>query len=231
MHTFIIPCRYNGAIFECVKSIKAHYPNDAEIIVVDSDSPDKSYFKKLEQMGVTIADAKNVNYITGAIWYAFREFERKKYIVLHDSMKLKSRLDKKISASATSVRYFNSGDFLRGRSSPDGEGEEFGWDNPFSRFWSLQQLEAHTSYTIPEVYPGLFGSALICDRSVLEKLHGTGFSKILPTTKIEDQSMERLWGIALYHEGYDIKTNTVAGDHCNGPSQEIVEKTFFAGTR
>ena len=44
---FVIACYYDGSntsIFECVKSIQKHYKS-AKIVVVDSNSPDKTYFK------------------------------------------------------------------------------------------------------------------------------------------------------------------------------------------
>ena len=46
---FIIPCFFNGSntsIFNCVDSILKFYKNP-KIVVIDSNSPDKSYFKEL----------------------------------------------------------------------------------------------------------------------------------------------------------------------------------------
>ena len=43
---FVIACYYDGSnnsIFECVKSIKKYYKS-AKIAVIDSNSPDKTYF-------------------------------------------------------------------------------------------------------------------------------------------------------------------------------------------
>ena len=48
---FVIACYYDGSnnsIFECVKSIQKYYKYP-QIAVIDSNSPDKSYFKKLKE--------------------------------------------------------------------------------------------------------------------------------------------------------------------------------------
>ena len=62
---FVIACYYDGSnnsIFECVKSIQKYYKS--QIAVIDSNSPDKSYFKKLKEKKVTVYNAKNKNYDT-----------------------------------------------------------------------------------------------------------------------------------------------------------------------
>ena len=44
---FVIACYYDGSndsIFECVNSIQKYYKSP-QIAVIDSNSPDKSYFK------------------------------------------------------------------------------------------------------------------------------------------------------------------------------------------
>ena len=48
---FVIACYYDGtndSIFECVKSIQKYYKS-AKIVVIDSNSPDKSYFQRLKE--------------------------------------------------------------------------------------------------------------------------------------------------------------------------------------
>ena len=57
---FVIACYYDGSnnsIFECVKSIQKYYKYP-QIAVIDSNSPDKSYFKKLKEKKVTVYNAK-----------------------------------------------------------------------------------------------------------------------------------------------------------------------------
>ena len=47
-----------------------------KITVIDSNSPDKSYFKKLKKKRVIVYNAKNKNYDTGAYWYAYNKFKK-----------------------------------------------------------------------------------------------------------------------------------------------------------
>ena len=75
---FVIACYYDGSnnsIFECVKSIQKYYKSP-QIAVIDSNSPDKSYFKKLKEKKVIVYNAKNKNYDTGAYWYAYNKFKK-----------------------------------------------------------------------------------------------------------------------------------------------------------
>ncbi len=69
-------------------------------------------------------------------------------------------------------------------------------------------LRKNTPYRLPELFTGVTYSVFFCKRSVLENLHQAGLSKILPENKTQDQSMERVWGIALTQAGYDIKQKT-----------------------
>ena len=82
---FVIACYYDGSnnsIFECVNSIKRYYKSP-QIAVIDSNSPDKSYFEKLKEKGVIVYNAKNRNYDTGAYWYAYNKFSWKKSLSWH----------------------------------------------------------------------------------------------------------------------------------------------------
>ena len=228
MHTFVMPCKFNSVIYESIEAIRKFYPNDSEIIVVDSDSEDKGYVDVLRGKGIIVDDVKNKNYLTGAIWHTFKNHKRSRYYFLHDSMIIKSRLDRFVNCPATSVRYFNSGNRLRAWIPGDVTGAQgFGFDDEGSRMWAAKKLSLHTNYIIPNLFTGLFGSALLCSRQVLENIYSSGFSNILPTRKIEDQTMERLWGIALHNEGYDVKTNTVCGNHNDNPSNDIIEKRIY----
>ena len=231
--TFIIPCKFIASkpvIYDCVQSINNTYGNSAEIIVIDSDSSDKSYFPILRELGVIVDDAVNQHYISGAIWYAFEKYARDYYCIVHDSMVLKKTLDQYDQNDVTSIRYFNSGRFFRNAGGGVNLGE-FGFDNLEQFTWVEEQLFLHTSYSIPDRFTGLFGSALLCKRETLEKLHNKGFSKVLPCNKLQDQGMERAWGIVLTHEEYDIKKHTVAGDHNRNPDNSIIEKIHLSNLR
>ena len=92
---FVISCYFDGsndAIFNCTNSIIDNYENP-KILVIDSDSPDKSYFNKLNNLSIEILDAKNKNYDTGAYWIGFKKYnDYEHYYFLQDSIKIKQNL-------------------------------------------------------------------------------------------------------------------------------------------
>lgn len=110
---FIIPCFYDGtnqSIFRCVNSILKFYKNP-KIVVIDSDSPDKSYFKKLLEKKVTILDVKNKNFDTGAYWIGYKNFPGYKfYYFIHDSIILKKNISFYEKYNLTTLRFFMSVD-------------------------------------------------------------------------------------------------------------------------
>ena len=68
---FAIPCKYsdeNPFIYRCLDSIRKHY--DDKIVVVDSNSDDKSYLDTIKDNyhNVDILDIQNNNFMTGAKW-------------------------------------------------------------------------------------------------------------------------------------------------------------------
>ena len=73
---FVIPCKYTSKspIIECVKSIRRHYPNDL-IVVVDSDSDDKSYFEEVGKYDAIVEDVSNKNFVNGALWHCFKKYK------------------------------------------------------------------------------------------------------------------------------------------------------------
>ena len=79
-------------------------------------------------------------------------------------------------------------------------------------------LEERTSYIYKPTTYAVFGSTIYIKRSLLDILKNKGFNKVLPTNKMQMESLERLWAIVLEQEGYDIKTiglveNTVFKDN------------------
>ena len=79
MGTFIIPCKYvkeKSLLRRCLSSIRKCHPEN-EIIIIYSDSEDKSYFDwARNEFAVEIDVAFNKNYTTGAIWRAYNNHER-----------------------------------------------------------------------------------------------------------------------------------------------------------
>jgi hypothetical protein len=59
----------------------------------------------------------------------------------------------------------------------------------------------------------IFGGMLFSRREVLDRLHAKNFHRVLPTDKVGSCAMERLWGIALQHEGLgDLVPRTFLSD-------------------
>lgn len=243
---FIISCFNDGtnhSIFKCVDSILKLYKNP-KIVVVDSDSLDKTYFKKLIKKKVTVLNVKNKNYDTGAYWIGFKNFpDYKFYYFLHDSIFLKKNLSFYEKFNLTSLRYFMSinmvgrfkikkarGKFYKNFSNIFNKNKTLyyynGFDDAYQSKWCLNQIKK-TNYFIPKTWISVFGPIFFCKQSVLNSLIKKRFNKILPKNKLQAQGMERLFGIAFQQEGLDI-TNSIQGDVNDIKfHKKYVEKNFF----
>jgi hypothetical protein len=215
-HCFFIGCyipdkNYQGKndIIECVSNIRNFHPK-SDICVIDSDSSYLEHYDNLKKFNVKIDLAKNKHRSTGMIWHAYNNYpEYDYYYFLHDGHSVKDNLESSMKHDVVTISYFNSHKGL-GRSNPK---REYGF-SPNGKYpresleWCESMLNKHTQYTLPEIFTGVTYSVFFCKRNVLDKLHQKGLSNILPTNKTQDQSMERVWGIALESEGYDLKSNS-----------------------
>ena len=228
---FVISCYFDGsndAIFNCTDSILNNY-NKPKIIVVDSDSPDKSYFDKLKSKSIEVLDAKNRNYDTGAYWIAFNKFnDYDHYYFLQDSIKIKENLISYERYSLTTFRYFLSinrvGGFIMDKTKKNfikklsdffkrnkKIHDIYGYDYNDQIIWSNEQLKK-TLYFLPKTWLSVFGPIFLCKKHVMLNLIQKKFDKILPTNKIEQMCMERLFGIAFQQEGLDV-SNSIQGEN------------------
>jgi len=186
---FSITCRCINSvnkqdIIKCVKSIKTFHP-DTRIVVVDSDSPDKSYFSEVEALGVIIADIKNKNYETGGIWHTFNNYTDDVYVFLQDSMVLNKSLSEYMGSDLRIINFYE------------------GWKDgkPEEKAWSRQQME-NTEYEYQESnFKMLQYNSFLASRNTLIKLQAKKLDRILPTEKAHAQAMERIFGMALSQEG------------------------------
>lgn len=243
---FIISCFYNGSnnsIFKCIDSILKFYKNP-KIVVVDSDSSDKNYFKKLVEKKITILNVKNKNYDTGAYWIGYKKYpDYKFYYFLHDSIFLKKNLSFYEKFNLTTLRYFMSINMV-GRFKLKKSRDKLyknisnilkknktiyyynGFDDVNQYNWCLKKIKK-TGYFMPKTWISIFGPIFLCRPLVLESLINKKFDKILPKNKIQAQGMERLFGIAFQQEGFDV-TNSLQGDINNKKLQKkYAEKKFF----
>jgi len=228
---FVISCYFDGSnnsILRCTNSIIQNY-NEPNIVVVDSNSPDKSYFEKLDKKYIQIMDIGNKNYDTGAYWAAFKNYKNyDNYYFLQDSIKIKKNLSSFENNNITSFRYFKSidmvGGFLLEKTKKnlknrllnffkknDNLHDFYGFDTSRQMIWSKNEL-LKTNYYFPKLWISIFGPMFICKKIVMKKLMNNNFDKILPTNKEQQMAMERLFGIAIQQEGFDL-SNSVQGDN------------------
>ena len=193
---FVIACRYseqNNYILQLVEDIVKFHP-DEEIVVVDSDSLDKSYFDILSKYeNVIIEDIQNKNYCVGAYWHAFKKYKRPFYYMLHDSMIVKGNLDYLKEKDLTTIFHFN----------------RYG----IADFNDLgPRINEETEYDYVMEGCGVVGPIFFCKRHILESIDKKGFSKILPNNKIDAGHHEGCWGFIFESEGYDLKKCSLFGD-------------------
>tara|TARA_B100000686_G_C16745635_1_gene949292 strand:- start:553 stop:1287 length:735 start_codon:yes stop_codon:yes gene_type:complete len=217
---FVIPCRYTGGstpeeikksyVLKSVASMRRLHP-DEKILVVDSNSEDTSYLESLNKINNVIgADAKNVNYLDGALWYALENYpDEEWFCLLQDTITLKKDLYEFINGEEEfySLMWWDEVIYEKDRNEMDWLDEMF--DN---------YLPAYASRR-PEIgYPetiklaGCWGPCFVAKRSILERLKKNNLNLCLPVDKFGAQMAERLWSICLGFEGVDVKANTIDGD-------------------
>ena len=102
----------------------------------------------------------------------------------------------------------------------------YGFDFEKQIEWCKLKLNK-TDYFMPKVWLSVFGPIFMCKKIVMKKLYKKKFNKILPTNKLEQMCMERLFGIAFQQEGYDA-SNSVQGEHFTTPLETLnFQKNFF----
>ena len=195
---FVVCTKEGGYIKECVQKIIAHYPED-DILVVDSDSKDKSYMDGLRKYkNVVIADYKNKNYEYGAIRYGFLNNKNKYdvFFFIQDSMKIEGEIDLSI-LDEDSVLFFS----LR----------KTGWKycrkleniskNKFPDFFNHPKYVSADNLLLTQY------NSFIINSSTFEKcLNSEIFSLIdAPTNKIESCIWERIWSSIFIANGLKRK--------------------------
>jgi hypothetical protein len=200
---FVIPCKYSDSvpfIYNCLDSIRKYH--DDKIVVVDSDSPNRNYLNVLQKkyFNLEILDIKNQNFMTGAIWSAYKEYNYENYYFLHDSTELLGNLSeyekykvapiltKHISLVSRNLHWAR----IKGKRSPR---------------WAVEKLKNTSIEFDDEDFNIIVGPMFMAQRLVLDRLKSMDFDKILPTCKTEMEMMERVWGIAFKHLGLKFGSN------------------------
>lgn len=218
---FVIPCKYtvNSPIVDCVRSIRKRYPNDL-IVIVDSDSDDKSYFDLVEEYNVVIEDISNKNFLDGALWYCFEKYKNENFFYLiQDSMKIKMNFD-----------YVEDDDFTCISSFPNTcWAENFeGGSKAQKEFAKNALAKTNYEYLESEVnWHPVFGISFFISRTLLEKLKSNNLHRYLPYSKMEMEASERIWGMVLYQEGIDVFNSCITDAPFHVKPNPIISKVFL----
>lgn len=184
---FIIPCKFTTGckIYECVDSIKKHFPYE-KIVVVDSCSEFKEYCQNIDVDDVLYG---NTGYEIGAYIKAFEKYPDEKYYqCFQDSVVFNKWFD---INSINIIRYFL-----------------------FSRCGGLirpcEYLNTFNINSDPGI--GVFGNNFSVDNYCMRYLYD--FFKILPKDKKDSENTERLLGYVFVNKfGYDLKKISIQGEH------------------
>jgi hypothetical protein len=206
---FVITCKFNPDypfILQLVKDIREYHPNE-KVVVIDSNSTDKTYFKLLEEFQVIVEDIDNENWMIGGYWHAFKKYPHEDYyFFLHDSMRIKGNLDYlKINPLVTLCHF----------------------DRSISNFntWSNRvETELGVSYSMNG--KGCYGPIFFCRNEVMKQLEILGADKLLPTNKQETGYCEGMYGFLFEHLGYDLTEVALYGDVLENESPNGISGTF-----
>jgi len=193
---FVIPCKYNPKfpfVIQLVDDIRKYHKNE-KIVVVDSDSDDKSYLDILKNdFNVIIEDVANRNWMVGAYWYVFKKYPNEDfYYFMHDSMRVKDNLDYIKEKDLTiimdfprNIAYFNS------------------WGD---------RITNESKYEYKLDGRGCYGPIFFCKNKVMKKMQDMGADKFLPINKQETGYCEGCYGFFLEDQGYDLSECSLYGD-------------------
>ena len=172
----------------CVLSIKNIYP-DSKIVIVDSNSPEKSHIPELINLGCEISDLENINYETGAMWDTFEKVKKQRYVFLQDSMLLLGNIDPFLQKEFTSL-----GDI------------HYNWYGAGDRHidWVRNNIKLSDYLFMETGFSILQYNSMIISDSLLEKMKLKKLNKVLPVNKVGSCGMERLLGMVLSQEGFPI---------------------------
>ena len=173
-------------IINSVRSIRRYHPEDL-IIVVDSGSPDKSYFDSIREVNnLIIEDINNLSYETGAMWFVYEKYHSDVYVFMQDSMTINRSLNEFKDSNIKVINVYNA---WMGANSGDKD-------------FAKREMEK-TQYTYREDnFKMVQFNSLLVKRNVLDKLKNKGFNNIVPLDKHGSCAMERVLGIGLTDEGY-----------------------------
>lgn len=194
---FVIPCKNNGAFnfaSQLVDDIRKFHSDP--IVVVDSESENKSYFDLFKNhKDVYVEDINNKHWMIGAYWHAFKKYPNEDfYFFMHDSMRVKGNLDEIKTRDLTIHSTFKR------LASPS-----------FNAWQGRAQNE--TGYKYPtQDGQGVCGPIFFCKRWVMANMLAKKADVLLPSTKAETGFMEGAMGALLEEEGFNLEACSMYGD-------------------
>lgn len=208
---FIIPCKYDGTldgvlqkspIRECVKSIVDFHPNE-KILVVDSDSKDKSYFEDIKISDkVQILDCANTNRVCGAFYKAYKTFpDEEVYVLIHDSLVFKKSIQKFIDSDVECFSFMYFMEFCHNWATQH---------DPYS--WKIFD---ESDYKRPLDGPvlGCFGPLFVVKNKIVKNMEQKGlFKNLSVSNKTECAFWEKIFGEVFVQEGYSPSEYNIEGD-------------------
>lgn len=193
---FVIPCKYSSKspfVISLVEDIRTYHPNE-KIVVVDSNSEDKSYYEKIAPFNVIIEDIANTNWMIGAFWHAYKTYPSEKfYYFMHDSMRVKSNLDYLKDKELTLLCYF---------------------DRQVTSLFSAWAdiINTKTKFTYNSQGLGCYGPLFFCQRKVMDSLFEAGVNNLLPNNKVDVGFAEGAYGFFFEQLGYNLEECSLYGN-------------------
>lgn len=199
----------NSLINQYVDSILKYHPDD-KIVITDSQSENKSYYKQyIDCENIIILDNINKNRQVGSFEIIYDHFPNESYyVMIHDSLFFKKSIQKFLDSSEEfiSFMYFP---------------ETF--NNETKNF--CVNVFDNTPYQVPNVGTQInasFGPLFIIKNSLIKKIKDNNLLiKLKSNSKSEDQYFERIIGIWAEQEGYSPEKNNIEGN-CLSRWGEIV---------
>ena len=190
--------------------------------MVDSNSDDKSYFDRISQYDVIIADIVNKNYESGAFWYAAEHHLEEHYVMIQDSVILKKPLTDIIAHTDTinCFLYFLEDPYHNHMRTDVSE-------------FKIRISEMLNGDFETGTFTGIFGPNFIIHRNLVNDMIKRNLNySILPINKYDHQITERVYGIVAAQMGIDLTQNTICGNlhqtkHTIDPNGDCIISTDY----